>query len=116
MIPKGRTPARERLPQMRRSIKDVIEVQGHAVLAEVGFYRDGRPGEVFLDADKPRTLLDTMMKDGAIAASLALQYGCPPEVLAGALLRDESGRPAGALGIAAARLLRPLAELEAEEP
>jgi hypothetical protein len=37
-------------------------------------------------------------KDAAIAASLAIQYGCPIEVLRHAFLRDQDGKPAGPMG------------------
>jgi ribonucleoside-diphosphate reductase alpha chain len=41
-----------------------------------------------------------MASDCAIAASLALQFGCPAEVLARALSRDSRGNATGPLGIA----------------
>jgi hypothetical protein len=41
-----------------------------------------------------------MASDCAIAASLALQYGCPADVLRKALSRDSHGRANGPLGAA----------------
>jgi hypothetical protein len=41
-----------------------------------------------------------MASDAAIAASLALQYGCPAEVLRGALSRDSDGVASSPLGVA----------------
>jgi hypothetical protein len=41
-----------------------------------------------------------MASDSAIAASLALQYGCPADVLRKALSRDTRGRANGPLGCA----------------
>lgn len=38
--------------------------------------------------------------DAAIAASLALQHGCPVEVLRKALSRDARGNPLSPLGVA----------------
>ncbi len=35
-----------------------------------------------------------------VAASLALQFGCPPETLRRALLRDSHGQPSMPLGAA----------------
>jgi hypothetical protein len=43
---------------------------------------------------------DSNARDSAIAASLALQFGCPLETLRGAVLRDSTGRPSTPLGIA----------------
>jgi hypothetical protein len=39
-------------------------------------------------------------RDAAVAASLALQFGCPLEILRRALLRDSQGRPSTPLGAA----------------
>jgi len=41
-----------------------------------------------------------MASDAAIAASLALQFGCPADVLRRALSRDARGNATGPLGIA----------------
>jgi hypothetical protein len=43
-------------------------------------------------------------RDAAVAASLALQFGCPLEVLQRALLRDSHGRPSTPLGAAIDRI------------
>jgi hypothetical protein len=43
---------------------------------------------------------DRNARDSAIAASLALQYGCPLEVLQRAVLRDARGRTSTPLGAA----------------
>ena len=40
------------------------------------------------------------LRESAIAASLALQYGCPLDVLRRALLRDPRGRASTPLGAA----------------
>jgi ribonucleoside-diphosphate reductase alpha chain len=45
-----------------------------------------------------------MASDSAIAASLALQYGCPPETLRKALSRDARGNPSGPLAAALDKL------------
>ena len=41
-----------------------------------------------------------MASDAAIAASLALQFGCPMETLRKALCRDTRGNTTGPLGVA----------------
>jgi hypothetical protein len=55
-------------------------------------------GEVFIQNTKPGSTSDCYMRDAAICASLALQFGCPPEVLRRALLRDPHGSPSTPLG------------------
>jgi hypothetical protein len=41
-----------------------------------------------------------LASDAAIAASLALQFGCPADVLRKALMRDPQGRASGPLAAA----------------
>ena len=91
---------REILPGRRAS--DTIKF-GHgprSYYATIGRYGGphGRPGEVFLSTGKTGTELQALMRDSAIAASLALQFGCPAEVLAKAFSRDEQGRAETAIG------------------
>jgi len=94
---------RERLPNRRAA--DTFEFEhvwpngvAHEFIATVGLYPDGRPGEVFLATGKSGEQFDISTKDAAIALSLALQYGCPLEVIAPTFLRDGTGRPEGPLG------------------
>jgi hypothetical protein len=67
--------------------------------AELGSGCD-RVAEVFLSSHKLGSQADANARDAAVAASLAFQYGCPLDVLRGALLRDSRGRPATPLGVA----------------
>lgn len=89
---------RRRLPDRRRSFRQRFSCLKLVYNAAFGLYDDGGLGEVFLDAGKAGTHAEISAKESAIAASLALQYGCPPEVLRKALLRDASGRADGPLG------------------
>jgi hypothetical protein len=59
---------------------------------------DWRVVEVFLDGGKPGTAVQSVARDTAVAASLALQHGTPIEVLRQALTRNDDGTPAGPLG------------------
>jgi hypothetical protein len=81
----------------------------------VGYYPDPerfylpdlkRPAEIFLDAGKPGTDIQHMARAGAVAVSLALQYGCPLKVLIDALPVLEDGTAADPLG-AMLRLIAP---------
>ena len=67
---------RERLPQRRRVERFNLEVGGISYTAEVGFYPDGRLGEIFLNAGKSGTHLSVATAEIAIAVSFALQHGC----------------------------------------
>ena len=89
---------RERLQDRRERIPVDFEFNGHQFIGGAGLYPDGRIGELFLNAGKTGTHLSITMQDCAIAASLALQYGCPLEVLRHAMLRDDDGIAAGPLG------------------
>ncbi|WP_321504074.1 hypothetical protein [Breoghania sp.] len=91
---------REILPPRRAS--DILKFSHgqRSYYATVGFYdaTQAAPGEVFLSTGKTGTELQALMRDSAIAASLALQFGCPAEVLAKAFSRDEQGQPETAIG------------------
>lgn len=89
---------REKLPNRRMRTPIQFEHGGHKFTGGAGHYPDGRVGEVFLSGNKPNSPRDIEVKDAAIAASLALQYGCPIEVMRHALLRDDAGNAAGTLG------------------
>lgn len=67
-------------------------------LATIGFYDDGRPGEVFLACSKTGTDMEVSIKDAAIILSIALQYGVPLDVLAPTFLRAADGSAEGPLG------------------
>src|SRR5262245_45236503 len=91
---------RERLPNRRASIVFEIELHGLHYTATVSRFADGRPAEIFLQNHKPGSQSDCNARDSAVAASLALQHGCPLKVLQRAVLRDPHGRPATPLGAA----------------
>jgi ribonucleoside-diphosphate reductase alpha chain len=91
---------RERL--RNRRCHEVFEIELHGLRYVVGFscFDDGRVAEIFLQNHKPGSQSDSNARDSAIAASLALQHGCPLEVLRRALLRDAHGRASTPIGVA----------------
>jgi hypothetical protein len=91
---------RRRLTDRRICETFEIEVGGLRYSATVGRYADGAIGEIFLQNHKPGSQSDSNARDAAVAASLALQFGCPLETLQRALLRDSHGRPSTPLGAA----------------
>jgi ribonucleoside-diphosphate reductase alpha chain len=91
---------RERLPNKRRSENGAFAQNNLNFQMTVGFYPDGRVGEIFLNAEHANSLLDVLAHDAAIAISLALQFGCPLDTLRHAIKRDSSGTAASPIGIA----------------
>lgn len=91
----GRYPvAQRRVLPTRRDVETVkFEFGDHKWFGSLGRYPDGSPAEVFMKSAKTGNLMRAMTNDSAIAASLALQYGCPADVLISALTRDTGGAP-----------------------
>jgi hypothetical protein len=93
------------------SLKKQADLEGAAMTRQRLSYQGGRVNvctysrlenervaEVFISNHKSGTHADACARDCAIAASLALQFGCPVETLRNALLRDSRGRAATPLG------------------
>ena len=92
--------SRKRLPDRRHSQILELELHGLRYTASFSRFADGGVAEVFLQNHKPGSQSDANARDAAVAASLALQFGCPLETLQHAVLRDSSGRPSTPLGAA----------------
>jgi hypothetical protein len=95
---------RQRLPQRRASETFSLECAGLRYTATVSRFDDGRIGELFLSNTKPSSQSDVNARDASVAASLALQFGCPLETLRRALLRDARGNASSPLGCALDKL------------
>jgi ribonucleoside-diphosphate reductase alpha chain len=89
---------RRRLPNRRPSVTLDFEVHGLRYGCSYSCFADGRLAEVFLNNHKAGSQADASCRDAAVAASLALQFGCPVEVLRGAILRDPGGAASSPLG------------------
>jgi hypothetical protein len=92
--------ARERLPDRRPAETFDIEAGGLRYRATIGRYPDGRIGEIFLTNHKAGSQAGILASDAAVAASLALQYGTPLDVIRKALMRDVRGNALVPLGAA----------------
>jgi hypothetical protein len=95
---------RERLPNRRACETFNVAAGGLHYTTTIGFYPDGRIGEIFLTNHKAGSQAGIMASDAAVAASIALQYGAPVEMLRHALMRDSRGKPSGPLGVVLDRL------------
>lgn len=91
---------RQRLPDRRASQTFDIESCGLRFTVTASHFDDQRLAEVFIQNHKANSTAGIMASDAAIAASLALQFGCPVETLRKALKRDGQGRASGPLGTA----------------
>jgi ribonucleoside-diphosphate reductase alpha chain len=79
LIPMG--PRRDRLPDTRRSLTHKFSIGGHEGYIIVGFYEDGRPGELFINMAKEGSTIGGLMDTIGVLTSLALQYGVPLDAL-----------------------------------
>jgi ribonucleoside-diphosphate reductase alpha chain len=93
------TTSRQRLPDRRVNQTFTVECAGVKFTACVSHFDDGQLGEVFITNHKAGSA-GIMASDAAVAANLAMQYGCPVEVLRKALSRDARGAASGLLGTA----------------
>jgi ribonucleoside-diphosphate reductase alpha chain len=91
---------RRRLPDRRGSETFTLQAGGLTFTATASHFADDQLGEIFLQNHKADSTAGIMASDAAIAASLALQFGCPIETLRKALCRDARGNATGPLGIA----------------
>jgi hypothetical protein len=82
--------ARARLPNRR----------GHRFKLSLSRFPGDGIAELFLSSSLVGSPVEALARDAAVTASLAFQYGCPLEVLRGALTRDHHGGPATPLGAA----------------
>lgn len=99
--------SRERLPDRRPNETQTFERDGIQVTMTVGYKPDGEIGEIFLNADRFNSMLDVLMSDAAIIASIALQYGVSIRQLAHAIKRDSFGIASSPIGAALDRVSEP---------
>lgn len=107
----------ERLPGRRASeVLEFhhIEANGNKspFTSTIGFYADGRIGEMFIYAQKADSAIGLICHDAAVLISIALQCGATIEELRSSVARTsiEGGRPQSIIGTA----LDVLAAREAE--
>lgn len=89
---------RQHLPQRRAAETLSFSHDGVNYVGTLGRFADGKPAEVFMNSSKIDTSSDINARDAAVAASLALQFGCSIETLQHALARKPDGSAMGPLG------------------
>jgi len=70
-------PQRERLPDDRMGGIHKFSIAGHEGYLTLGYYPDGRLGEVFINMSKQGSTLGGLMDAWATMMSMGLQYGIP---------------------------------------
>src|SRR5665213_3344255 len=98
---------RRRLTNRRFSQTLNFEVDGQKYIATVSFFDNGALGELFINSSgKLGSTADVNAADGALAVSLALQYGCVASVLQKGMKRNADGSAQGPLGAALDAVLK----------
>ena len=94
----GAAMVRRTLPQRRAAETFDLRFWNQLFTVTIGFYADGRPGEVFIDGCKTGTDIESIARDAGVLLSLALQHGVPPKTIRRAVTRGASDEPASILG------------------
>lgn len=89
---------RSSLPDRRFTCTYELYVQNKPVTFSTGHYHDGRLGEVFIEAGKAGSDVDSTARDSAVLASIALQHGISIEALTRSLTRNPDGSPSSLVG------------------
>jgi hypothetical protein len=80
-------------------------------MVTIGFYPDGRPGEVFTHGARSGSSMDALLADACVVVSCLIQHGVEPIVLAGSMGRLGNAKPSSVIGavidlVAAAEIVR----------
>jgi hypothetical protein len=97
---------RRRLPNKRAALAVSFEHNAIRYRAHIGFFDDGAPAELFVDAvARPNSAVDAFAADASILISLLLQTGSTVAEISHSLRRNPDGSPASVIGQAVAALL-----------
>jgi hypothetical protein len=89
---------RTRLPARRAAEIVELEHGGTRFTVTIGFYPDGRPGEVFVHGVRTGSSLDALLADACVVVSCLLQHGVEPRELAHSMGRLGNAEPASIIG------------------
>src|SRR5690348_14526198 len=92
------TALRRKPPNRRSGVVIEVDCDGVRYRVQFSYFADGTLAEIFLNGGKVGSAASVASHDAAVAASLALQHGCPLETLNRALLKLPGGGGAGPLG------------------
>lgn len=89
---------RARLPDRRAAETVELEHGGQRFTVTIGFYPDGRPGEVFTHGLRSGSTLDGMLADACVVVSCLMQHGVEPKEIANSMGRLGNAEPASIIG------------------
>jgi hypothetical protein len=89
---------RVRLPNRRAAETVELEHGGQRFTVTIGFYPDGRPGEVFTHGARSGSTLDALLADACVVVSCLIQHGAEPRELAASMGRLGNAEPASVIG------------------
>jgi hypothetical protein len=89
---------RVRLPDRRIAETITLEHDGKRFMVTIGFYPDGRPGEVFTHGARSGSALDALLADACVVVSCLIQHGVAPQDLAASMGRLGDAEPASIIG------------------
>ena len=87
-----------RLPDRRFAETVVLAHGGTRFMVTIGFYPDGRPGEVFTHGARSGSNLDALLADACVVISCLIQHGAEPRDLAASKGRLGNAEPASVIG------------------
>jgi hypothetical protein len=92
--------ARTMLPARRYAEAFDLEYEGHKFRVNIGLMNEaGAPGEIFVNAHRVDSTLDSLAGDIAILISLLLQHGATAAAIGHALRRNPNGSRASLAGV-----------------
>lgn len=89
---------RTRLPDRRFAETVMLEHDGTRFMVTIGFYPDGRPGEVFTHGARSGSNLDALLADACVVVSCLMQHSVQPADLAASMGRLGNAEPASIIG------------------
>jgi hypothetical protein len=89
---------RIRLPDRRAAETVQLEHGGTRFMVTIGFYPDGRPGEVFTHGIRTGSGLDALLADACVVVSCLIQHGAEPCDLSASMGRLGTSEPASIIG------------------
>jgi hypothetical protein len=89
---------RQRLPDRRPAETVELEHNGSRFTVTIGFYPDGRPGEVFTHGMRSGSNLDALLADACVVVSCLIQHGVEPHEIASSMGRLGNAEPASIIG------------------
>ena len=89
---------RTRLPHRRPAETIALDYDGTRYMVTIGFYPDGRPGEVFTHGARSGSSMDALLADACVVVSCLIQHGAEPGDLSASMGRLGNAAPASIIG------------------